>query len=194
MTNTTKLDGGPSYEEHPGSPNLRTCHECGSTFDISTPDQRRQVDAGHGCVGVIPFRGDTTPLSPVASLFKSTNELISYLDRAREIIRDAEYNMGGTVAVTHCGGYMDLLLDNMDVTGDQARNLLARLGKRMVPVTVTVELALDLDAWQSNYGLESDLEVPGDMRNLLREAVEEFVSRWIESTGNAGDANVRASN
>lgn len=99
----------------------------------------------------------------------------------------------GIVATTHCGGYTDLLLDNLNVTTPQVRSLLPRLGRNLVPVTITIDLALDADAWDSNYDTAgAGVEPRDDMRDLLHQAVEQFIIDWIDRTGNVGNAVVKA--
>ena len=135
----------------------------------------------------------SNPLVPFVSPAEAAAAAVeARVEQARNIITAAEADLGGVVAVAHCGGYVDLLRDSGDMTDAQAREVLAILGKNLTPVTITVDLAVDADAWVLNYGDGIAPTVRDDMRNLLREAVEQFVAQWIDSTGNAGAITVRA--
>ncbi len=100
----------------------------------------------------------------------------------------------GVVSLTHAGGRVELLLDQTDLTRRQAVDALEEIGRNLVPVTVTVELALDAEAWLNNYGTVEVDEVRQDMAGLLRDEIEHFVRDWIDRTGNVGDAIVKGRN
>ena len=125
-----------------------------------------------------------------APLVRDTIDLIT---RAEAEWSEDRPHGDGIVALTHCGGYTDLLLDNLDVTTPQVRLLLPRLERNLEPVTITIDLALDADAWDSNYDATgAGIEPRDDMRDLLRQAVEQFITDWIDRTGNVGNAVVKA--
>lgn len=137
-----------------------------------------------------PTRPDVVGFAE-APLVRDAIKLIT--DAEREFAQESHHG-DGIVSLTHCGGYTDLLLDNLsEISQAKVRALLPRLGRNLIPVTVTIDLALDADAWDSNYDTTgAGVEVRADMAGLLREAVEEFILDWIDRTGNVGNAAVKA--
>ena len=135
--------------------------------------------------------------SPIVSALAHSgdNEIDADARAAVQVVTAAErdwseYSSNGVVELTHSGGRVGLLLDSTTMTRRQAVDALSRIGRNLAPVTITVKAALDADAWLNNYGSVEPGEVTQDMVGLLRDAVEDFIRHWIDSTGNVGDAIV----
>ena len=59
-------------------------------------------------------------------------------------------------------------------------------------VEYTVEIVMDNDVWQMNYGLNDPTPktISDDIREYMRQVVEELVKQHIDGSGNAGTVAV----
>lgn len=59
-------------------------------------------------------------------------------------------------------------------------------------VKFTVEMEIDNEVWQNNYGLAEPTpeNIRADIRSYMRDVIDELVSRHVESTGNEGLVHV----
>lgn len=57
----------------------------------------------------------------------------------------------------------------------------------MIVTKYMVEIVVDPDVWQSNYGVnDSLLAVAEDIKGSMANIVAELVSDWLEKSGNSG--------
>lgn len=58
-------------------------------------------------------------------------------------------------------------------------------------VSFTVELEIDNEVWQANYGTTGS-ETSQDIRRYMRNVIDELVRNYLDTSGNEGLVNVIA--
>jgi hypothetical protein len=65
-------------------------------------------------------------------------------------------------------------------------------GTASTTVTFTVDLEIDNEVWQMNYGLDDPTpkNIREDILNYMQQVIQELVERHIDSSGNEGSVHV----
>lgn len=63
-------------------------------------------------------------------------------------------------------------------------------GTPTASLTFTVDLDIDTEVWQMNYGLNDLTNIREDIRSQMQEVITELIEQHLDTTGNEGLVHV----